>query len=161
MTTNSVETLVAEHRQRVDDAAARYHGTPTFAQTRGRLAWPPDQKQAALDRDRRVDPVFRDWPGVVAQRFGAEQDADWYARVAHRIQAQAPGHLALMTDSDWFFAHFEELERAYPGQWLAIYDHHVIANGRDPSAVLASARESRRRFFFACVAREAWERSLS
>ena len=47
-----------------------------------------------------------------------------------------------LRDMDWAYAHYAELERAYPNQWVAVVEGRVVAAG----PVLADVRAGAAKF---------------
>ena len=47
----------------------------------------------------------------------------------------------LQGEYDWAFAHYGDLAKRYPNQWIAFADHHVLAAGHCLNDVLAKAHE--------------------
>jgi hypothetical protein len=42
---------------------------------------------------------------------------------------------------DWAFAHYHELSKRYPNQWVAFANHHVLAGGPRLDRVMTKAHE--------------------
>lgn len=47
----------------------------------------------------------------------------------------------LQRDYDWAFAHYAQLAKRYPNQWVAFANHRILAGGRNLARVLAKAHE--------------------
>ena len=42
---------------------------------------------------------------------------------------------------DWAFAHYPQLVKRYPNQWVAVANHRIVAAGRSLARVLAKAHQ--------------------
>ncbi len=54
-------------------------------------------------------------------------------------------------DMEWAHAHHAELERAYPNQWVAVVDGHVVAASADLGEVQDEAARVANRFDIAIL----------
>ena len=50
-----------------------------------------------------------------------------------------PAHIK--KDYQWAFAHYDQLARQYPEQWVAFINETVVASGKDPTIVLEKAHQ--------------------
>jgi len=44
-------------------------------------------------------------------------------------------------DDDWAHEHYAELQKAYPDQWIAVYQKKVLAASKDPSEANNKAKQ--------------------
>ncbi len=54
-------------------------------------------------------------------------------------------------DMDWAYAHYADLAKAYPNQWVAIVDGRVVAGGTDLGEVKSQAAQVTDRFDIATL----------
>jgi hypothetical protein len=101
--------------------------------------------------DEKIEPVFR----VRSVRFerGPDKLPDRKPKASSTPKAQKlskpiavdPGKAVESTfrreEMRWLGEHRKELERDYPGEWVAVEGSRLIAHGRDLRAVLQEAKE--------------------
>jgi Family of unknown function (DUF5678) len=100
------------------------------------------------------DLYIRTWQHAI-QGFTSGADTE---RVRNRQSARGT---AEVSNLDWYTSHLEELRAEYPGEWVAIVDHDVVAHHSTFAGLLEVSRQLDARPFVVQVPAELRTRKMT